>query len=170
MIGPIPQDALEFAQGFVSYNQETGEFRYLRNVGRCRVGHPAGYTRTDGYLVFNCQGKIIRGNRLAWVLSGRTLTPGMDIDHINGNPGDNRLSNLRMVSRGENLRNRKGPDRDSVSGILGVSPCAGGRWLAQLQIEGKNKNLGRYSTRDEAQAVHDQAKAKHHPTWHRKSE
>ena len=74
---------------------------------------------------------------------------GKIVDHINGNGLDCRRSNLRVVTNQENLRNRGGAQPSSVSGILGVTRRKDG-WLARIKIDGKPKNLGLFSTAEEA--------------------
>lgn len=74
---------------------------------------------------------------------------GEVVDHINHNGLDNRKSNLRNVRNLENSQNRRGHNSNSRSGYLGVSPD-GGRWKAQIQVDGKKLNLGRYSNVEDA--------------------
>ena len=65
------------------------------------------------------------------------------IDHINHKPRDNRKENLRPISISDNSRNRKTRNRNNKSGYRNVC-WDGKRWIVQLQVEGKNKVLGRF--------------------------
>lgn len=65
------------------------------------------------------------------------------IDHINHKPRDNRKENLRPISISDNSRNRKTRNRNNKSGYRNVS-WDGYRWIVQLQVDGKNKVLGRF--------------------------
>jgi len=80
---------------------------------------------------------------------------GIVVDHINHDTLDNRRSNLRMVSNMANMQNRVGPNRNSKSGVLGVTwDAARGTWAAWVHHEGRTRFLGRFATVDEAaQAV-----------------
>lgn len=159
------KSALDWARKALTYDQETGEFRYRIRAGRMVPGDLAGYIRVDGYRVLNCDGKILRAHRIALEFSGIS-TAGFDVDHINGDRGDNRFCNLRLTTRAENASNRTGPDSDASSGILGVHfSRERGLWCAQLKISGKQKNLGRFKTREEAVKAHRAAKIEHHPYW-----
>lgn len=68
---------------------------------------------------------------------------GMEIDHINGDSLDNRRDNLRIVTRAQNLRNRK-TFKNSKSGFKGVvyNPI-NGKWKVII-------NFGTYDTAEEA--------------------
>lgn len=60
------------------------------------------------------------------------------IDHINGNGLDNRRSNLRLVNRSQNLRNRR-KNKLATSRYKGVTKIKGTElWLMQIMINGKN--------------------------------
>lgn len=73
------------------------------------------------------------------------------VDHINHNGLDNRKSNLRIISNENNLKNRKGKNKNNTSGYRNVSWCKSSKkWIVQLQINGKNKVLGRFDDVHEA--------------------
>jgi hypothetical protein len=87
--------------------------------------------------------------------------PVGDIDHINGIGSDNRWSNLRDVSHAMNIQNERAPRSTNRIGLMGV--CVNGkRFRAQIMINGKQFNLGRYATAEEAHEVYLAAKRRHH--------
>ena len=69
-----------------------------------------------------------------------------EVDHINGNRGDNRAENLRWATRRENVSNsaihRSGR-------LVGASP-RNGRWRASATVGGKQKHIGNFDTEFEA--------------------
>lgn len=101
-------------------------------------------------------------------------TKGQIIDHINGNPLDNRRCNLRLATNAENCRNsKKGTYRGKpcASQYKGVTPSKttpkGGRWgtytywRAQIVINGKLKSLGNFKSEEEAARAYDKAAKEH---------
>ena len=76
---------------------------------------------------------------------------GVEVDHINGNALDNRRENLRFSTRKQNTRNGRA-HFDGVSQYRGVSPC---RWRAQICIDGKVREIGRFTTEKEAALAYD---------------
>jgi len=82
---------------------------------------------------------------------------GMDVDHINGDPLDNRKENLRICTRSENCRNKK-VRADSKSGFKGVYQTKNGRFQAYIGNPNKvsrNIKLGTYDTPEEAARAYD---------------
>lgn len=58
-------------------------------------------------------------------------SPGLTIDHINGDKLDNRRANLREATYSENLRNRPGTASSLVKGVYKLD---NGRWMAQISL------------------------------------
>lgn len=67
------------------------------------------------------------------------------VDHINGDRQDNRLSNLRAVTRQENAINKR-LRSDNQSGYHGVRETRHGTWRAEIGLGGKSTIIGTYPT------------------------
>ena len=120
------------------------------------AGKPAGAPHNAGYL----QVRVAPGNYLAhrvcWaVYYGKW--PTLDIDHINGIRTDNRIINLRDVSRQTNLRNAFRRPRNT-SGHNGVTWSKHSeKWQAQVTMQGKNHYLGLFDNIADAVAARQRA-------------
>ena len=84
---------------------------------------------------------------------------GMDVDHINGDPLDNRKVNLRLCTRSENCMNKK-TRADSRSGYKGVYMSPDGNKIQAYirpptMTKGKRISLGHYDTLEEAARAYD---------------
>lgn len=81
---------------------------------------------------------------------------GKQVDHKNGNKLDNRKANLRVCSSKENTRNQTGGK--GLSGVKGVYwDKKNKKWIASIMVDYKYKNLGRFSTIEEAARRYNQA-------------
>jgi len=90
----------------------------------------------DGYIQVVRDQKRIKLHRLIWTELIGKIPPGYEIDHINGNRVDNRLENLRVVSRATNTLNKKMSARNT-SGYTGVGKGPkDGYWLAKWTKDG----------------------------------
>ena len=87
-------------------------------------------------------------SRLIWMLV-RNEDPGdLVVDHINRDSLDNRLENLRLLTRAENRRNSD-RNKNAKHKYRGVYPN-GKKWIARPTIDGKLKSLGTFDTQEEA--------------------
>jgi hypothetical protein len=158
----------ELLQSLLSYNPETGEFTWLVRRGRCPAGKIAGcLTRNaDGkvYLRIRIDGKKYLAHRLVWLYSYGAW-PENQIDHIDQDSLNNRLSNLRDVSNAENHKNQK-TYKNNSSGVTGV--CFRNdmqKWMAQIKVNGKDIYLGLFDLKVDAITARKNADVKYgfHP-------
>jgi len=80
------------------------------------------------------------------------------VDHINGNPYDNRRLNLRLCTKKDNVHNIRVLSSHNTSGFKGVSfDKYTNKWRAQIHVNRKSIKLGRFSTKEEAAIAYDKA-------------
>ena len=150
------------ARKFFSYDPETGEVtRRLTTGTRSQAGAVVGSDDMHGYLTVRFGKRSYKIHRLAWLIAHGCWPVG-DVDHINGMRSDNRLTNLRDVSRGVNLQNQRKAPNNKSTGVLGVYADKG-KFYARISIQNKSKHLGTYATIAEASAVYVAAKRALHP-------
>jgi len=145
------------------YDAHTGLFRWRfeRKYGLIKPWTEAGWA-DGGYTRIQIGSKSHLAHRLAWLYEFG-VWPSKDIDHINGNRADNRLCNLRDVSRKINTQNRKAASSNNSCGLLGVSAHGKtGRFVAGIYIHGKRKHLGIFDTAQQAHDAYLTAKRKSH--------
>jgi hypothetical protein len=124
----------------------------LRHWQKCFAGREALYSiNSCGYK----QGRVLRraftAHRVAWAIAYGEWPDR--IDHINGVRTDNRLANLRSVSSSVNNRNKCLP-RNNKSGRMGVRWAARDRrWCAVIRVDGKDRYLGNYTSKEAAIAA-----------------
>lgn len=126
---------------------------------------------SNGYAQGSVFGHSQKGHRVAWALYYGRLPNGF-IDHINGNPSDNRIVNLREVDCCANSRNARIPNIGR-SGILGVTWNQDRQtWDAYISIRPrKRKRIGRFKTKEAAAAARKAAEKEYgyHPNHRSKS-
>lgn len=122
----------------------------------------------DGYRMATILYVKVKAHRAAWAMVYGEW-PSIFIDHINLDPSDNRISNLRLADNSQNMMN--GSLRsDNKSGYKGVYWCKEkGKWAAEGKINGKKKFLGRFDRKEEAYSAYCRHAKKHYGEFSRLS-
>ena len=156
----------------LNYSPITGVFTWRHTVGgNCKKGFPAGRAGTGkaaGYWRINVDGREYKYHRLAWFyMTGEW--PKDQIDHINGDPSDNRFSNLREATPTQNKAN-SGAYKNSKSGFKGVSLDGRKRkWISVIQINKKQTYLGQFDEIEDAILAYKKAAETHFGSFSRTS-
>lgn len=115
------------------------------------AGRKAGSRRPHGYHMTMVDGVHYMTHRIIWKL--KTGEDPVEIDHIDGDRTNNRMANLRSVTRGINMKN-KSLYKSNKSGIPGVEFHTRDKvWVAKIGVDGGQVQLGSYPTKDEAIAA-----------------
>jgi len=146
------------------YHKTTGHFYWkVDRRGGAKAKDLAGRITAAGYVEIRVDLKFYRAHRLAWIYLHGELEQSMQIDHVNGNRSDNRISNLRLATPKQNKENFPLRRAQTRSGLLGV--CWNkriSRWKARICNNGKRINLGHFKTAEGAHAAYMRAKRKLH--------
>ena len=117
------------------------------------VGQEAGtYRNSDGYHIVGFDGKNRRIHRVIWAYHYGEIEEGVFVDHINRDPFDNRIENLRLCNKAQNNANSK-VRSDNNLGIKGVC-VSGSKFRARVSKQGKEIHLGNFDTIEEAHAAY----------------
>lgn len=128
------------------YDPSTGVFIWkVDRGGMAKADTVAGTIPKGQYCIISIDSIVYPAHRLAW-LYVHGEWPKDDIDHINNNRSDNRISNLREATRSQNLQNASIMS-NNTSGYKGVFWIKNkNRWSAQIKINGKRRRLGVFKT------------------------
>lgn len=163
---PITADRV---RSLFRYEPETGNFywksRSMSDFSCERIGKGfntrfsgkmAGSMCGNGYIHIEIDGEKWKAHRLAWLYTNGSLPFG-EVDHINGDRLDNRISNLRVVDDAGNARNR-GMDSRNTSGRIGVYwHKSQKRWWAMITVSRRRKSLGYFDTIEDAAKARETA-------------
>lgn len=132
-----------------------------RNYNRRFAGEIAGIPRKDGYKRVSLGMSLYLSHRIVWIMHYGEIPEGYFIDHISHDRSDNKVINLRLVTQGENNKNRSVSTKNT-SGIVGVNFRKDtGKWQAYIDLNGKRMGLGSFPSKIEAAAVRKAAEIKY---------
>jgi hypothetical protein len=141
------------------YNPDTGVFTWLASPRGGWAGKTAGYA-SNGYRRLRINERQYLAHCLAWLYMTGSW-PSKQIDHINADRSDNRISNLRLATRSQNGANAR-RRVDNTSGAKGVSwHRITGKWSASLAVNGRQYHLGLFDSTAEASAAYAAAAERH---------
>ena len=144
------------------YDYETGVLYWRWRVSnRIPKTLEAGVQRkSSGYLYVQVRGRLYPVHRVVMLMCYGFYGEGLEVDHINHVRNDNRLVNLRFVTRSENMRNRS-VSSNSTTGVTGVSFWkARKKYIAQIGVNRKLIYLGMFETLEEAAVARAEANLK----------
>lgn len=135
------------------YDRQTGIFsRKIVLSNASKIGEPLGKNSKNRHINIGIGRKSYRAHRLAWIYVYGEDPQGV-VDHINGDPTDNRIDNLRVATQSHNICNSKIPTTNK-SGVKGVSwDHERKKWFAKIHYKKKQYALGRYLNFDDAVEV-----------------
>lgn len=151
---------LKSLDDYVSYNSLSGEFVVIacKKWGKLRVGDraatPAFYRGKPHRKVMSIGGRLWGEHHLVWLWhTGEFIDDDLQLDHINRDPFDNRIKNLRIVTNQVNQQNRS-KARNNTSNVTGVAySIRWNKYLAYANFNKKRHSAGWHETVEEAAAA-----------------
>ena len=149
---------VERLREILDYDPESGAFAWkISTSNRAPVGSSAGTDHGNGYRVIAIDRCTHYAHHLAWLFIYGEY-PNQEMDHIDGNRANNKISNLRHGTHAQNMQNLS-LRATNKSGMTGVSWLKNyGKWEAYITVNYKKINLGYYDDLQEAGAAYLNAK------------
>jgi hypothetical protein len=142
------------------FEYRDGELYWKVSVGSVKAGAKAGTLKQPGYFKTRIDGKFYLNHRLIFLMHHGHLPEYLD--HIDNNPSNNRIENLRAATLTENKYNSK-LSKNNTSGVKGVSWYkAENNWRVKIYVNGKQKHFGYFEDLELADLVATMAREKYH--------
>lgn len=104
-----------------------------------------GWKNSCGYLQTEVDGKTFMAHRIIYEMHQGPIPAGMIVDHINRDPLDNSIENLRVVD-GALSKINTGLNKNNTTGYKGVLSTPSGKFQARLGYKGKKLYIGLFNT------------------------
>jgi len=153
----------ELSKGYIHtlFNYIDGElFWKVSKAKRTKIGDIAGCHKEKGYFHCGIDGTNYLIHRLIFAFHYGYMPKY--IDHIDNNPSNNKIENLREATYSQNQCN-KTLQKNNTSGVKGVtwvkSRC---RWVVKVQIDNIQKQIGYFKDLEFAELISNEARSKYH--------
>lgn len=140
------------------YEYKDGALYWKNCSKKNKNGKLAGNINSNGYCRVWVNKKLYDSHRIIFLMFHGYIPE--NVDHIDGNPLNNKIENLRPATREENNRNAK-KRKDNVTGVKGVYLYKG-KFIAHIRFKGKQNYLGSFSTIEEAKQRVEHFREKYH--------
>lgn len=164
-INPLPP--IEYLRECFDLNHITGDLTWrirpnshFKTDGDCSgwnaryAGRVSGNSKVMGYLDVTIDGVAIKLHRVVYALAYGKDPGQFYVDHVDGNPCNNRPDNLRLATPSQNVANQPLSSMNNFSGIRGVYwNRKAKQWQAGVSKNGKSHYLGTFANLSEAAAV-----------------
>lgn len=153
----------------LEYNSITGKFYWkIKPRPQTKPRDIAGCLNNSGYIVIRVDKVLYLAHRLAWIYHYQEM-PEFEIDHIDGNPANNSILNLRKCTRAENCRNTK-IKCNASSNYKGIYfDKRRLLWIAEIRTDKGKKYLGQFSCEHVAGLAYQIASINYHGDFSRQN-
>jgi hypothetical protein len=136
----------------LDYNHSTGIFTWKVRRNQYAVkGAAAGTLNKNNYIQITIDGQIHYAHRLVFLFLEGHLPEGI-VDHLDGNPSNNCIENLRVCSDRDNASNKQRHREGSLVGAYWSKTR--NKFVSQIKIQGKSRHLGQFDTAIEAHTAY----------------
>lgn len=146
------------------YDEGSGDFIKLPWKGR--ASFPAwsvAGSRGPAAIKISVGGEQYQAHRLAWVYVHGSIPESMEVDHIDNDPFNNMLSNLRLATSSEQKHNKRvqSNNRTGLKGAYYHACHKGKKWRSQIKVGRVLHFLGYFHTAEEAHQAYRSAATLH---------
>jgi hypothetical protein len=139
------------------YYEDGHLFRKVATGPTTKVGDKAGGINGKGYICVRLFNKKFMAHRIIWNILKGDIPKGFEVDHVDGNKTNNKIENLRLATRSQNMLNKK-LKSTNTSGYRGVTfNKAAKKWQARIFVDKLPILLGHFTEITEAAKAYDEA-------------
>jgi HNH endonuclease len=138
MAPPKPLPPISILHEYFNYDPDNGQLTWKVNRSKSKIGQVINNHNEKGYIRFRFNRENWRVHRVAWAMHHGEDPGNFQVDHINGQRDDNRITNLRLVTNSENNCNMKltTKNKSGVRGVNWIKHCK--KWRAEIKFRGKH--------------------------------